>query len=214
MASLAEESDALGAELERAYASSFQAAREFLCEMLAALIPSLYAGAPFQRVTTALDALQAIVTGFSRVASTSAAEGIVVPTLPELKGALDALSTPSAILQLINQLLAAFPKIRQGAFCILVGLPAPLPGLDTADAIERLVAFAMTLCESTRLRDSEGGAMILRLVHKIYVLQHGWRVTLLPAIAVEPTTDSNAANASSSDRRSLLFFAQLMQVCA
>lgn len=84
-------------------------------------------------------------------------------------------------------------------------LPSPLPGLETPQQLQPLLAWAMQLTHSPRVRESDAGARLLRVLLIKYVLGLHWQLQLFPepAVLAAPThpAAAEASNSSSSSRK-------------
>lgn len=68
---------------------------------------------------------------------------------------------------------------------VLELLPTPLPGLHSPAALQPLLAWALQLTRSPRVREIDAGARLLRLLLVKYVLGLRWRLVLHPAPRAE-----------------------------
>ncbi|TFJ82302.1 hypothetical protein NSK_006421 [Nannochloropsis salina CCMP1776] len=85
-------------------------------------------------------------------------------------------ASPTTVLTLLNLLLAPWERTRRTAFDLLASFPAPLSGLGSSPAcLAPAIAWSLELTRSARRGESEAGALMLRLVFKVYVVGLGWR---------------------------------------
>jgi hypothetical protein len=84
-----------------------------------------------------------------------------------------------------------------GAARALSLLPTPLPGLETPAALLPLLSWARQLLLSPRLRESDAGARIVKLIFDDYVIRLGWRVTIWPELSITapPAGDAGVTQA-------------------
>ena len=101
------------------------------------------------------------------------------------------LLTPSAVSTLMASIGRAWQTVRWlSYFVLLSSYPAPLPGFASFPAVHSLLSWALTLSGSPRSRDSEAGALALKLLFKRYVQQLHW------AIPIHLTADLLATSSS------------------
>ncbi|OWZ19336.1 hypothetical protein PHMEG_0006428 [Phytophthora megakarya] len=74
------------------------------------------------------------------------------------------LLTGQMVTTLLNMLISAWDSIRSLAFTILDLYPDELPGYSTREELRTLVDWAVGLCGSPRQRESDAGAMFIRLL--------------------------------------------------
>eukprot|EP00605_Chrysophyceae_sp_TOSAG23-4_P001742 GSChrysophyteH1.ASY1.ANO1.1929.1 assembled CDS len=84
--------------------------------------------------------------------------------------------TESMIHSALNLLFSSWDSSRRKAANLLIRMPRPLAGYSTADTVHRLTIWGVNLASSAKQRESEAGAMLLRLVFAIYCHGLGWRV--------------------------------------
>jgi hypothetical protein len=112
----------------------------------------------------------------------------------------DGLLSPAAVQVLLGCLVDSWDKLRMAASSVLERLPSPLPGLQQPQQLQPLLSWALQLTLSPRVRESDAGARLLRLLLIKYVLGLKWRVQLHP----EPLVQSPAAagdTAAAGDAR-------------
>ncbi|CAK4070362.1 unnamed protein product [Aphanomyces euteiches] len=78
-----------------------------------------------------------------------------------------AFHTAAVTKALLNAIISCWDRVRALAFAILETFPKPLPGYE--DGLDSLFDWALTLCCSPRQRESDAGALFMRLLYK----QHG-----------------------------------------
>ncbi|OQR94023.1 hypothetical protein THRCLA_08269 [Thraustotheca clavata] len=104
----------------------------------------IYPGATPQRLTMGLDIMQL----FQQIFGSSS------------------FHTPAITKALFNSLISSWDKIRDLSVAILDTFPSPLPGYDNRQSLESLLQWALTLSYSPRQRESDAGALFLRLLFK------------------------------------------------
>lgn len=87
------------------------------------------------------------------------------------------------------------------ACSVLEQLPSPLPGLEQPQQLQPLLNWALQLTHSPRVRESDAGARLLRLLLIKYVLGVKWRLQLHPEPSVQGAAAAATKDASSSSKR-------------
>ncbi|RLN93046.1 hypothetical protein BBJ28_00005477 [Nothophytophthora sp. Chile5] len=118
------------------------------------VVTSVYPGALPQRVTLGLEVLLLYVQLFGSQSSESGRQ----------EGEPSLLLTGQMVTMLLNLLLSAWDSIRSLAFTILDLYPDELPGYSTREELHTLVNWAVGLCGSPRQRESDAGALFIRLL--------------------------------------------------
>ncbi|EQC31824.1 hypothetical protein SDRG_10612 [Saprolegnia diclina VS20] len=108
------------------------------------VVACVYPGATPQRVTMGLEILQLYLQIFDGT-----------PFL-----------FPAVTKALFNALISSWDKVRALAYSILETFPSPLPGYDDAVNLQSLYRWALTLASSPRQRETDAGALFLRLLAK------------------------------------------------
>ncbi|MCO5564739.1 hypothetical protein L7F22_018407 [Adiantum nelumboides] len=150
-----------------------QSFMRWFCNML---LFSIYPSAPYERKNMSMELIVAMLENWSLT-----------------NVSLQAVCTRSflsnnATTVLLGSIVDSWDKLREGAFKILSSYPTPLPGYESAKDIEKVVTWAMSLVNSPRVRESDAGALALRLIFQKYVVQLGWRFKLHPQpVAVCPS---------------------------
>ncbi|KAL0481566.1 hypothetical protein AKO1_009236, partial [Acrasis kona] len=80
---------------------------------------------------------------------------------------------PNLITNLLNTFLDCWDKVRESLFELLVLMPSPLPCYETVHRAQSLANCARNLITSARQRESDAGALMIRLLFKKYVAL-GW----------------------------------------
>ena len=92
---------------------------------------------------------------------------------------LTPLLTASSTLVLLSGVGRAWQAVRFLSYSILVSaFPSPLPGFASRASVRRLLEWSLSLSSSPRARDSEAGALAIKLVFIKYVKQLRWVVPL------------------------------------
>eukprot|EP00850_Spirogloea_muscicola_P002969 SM000011S19147 [mRNA] locus=s11:1099628:1113160:- [translate_table: standard] len=85
-----------------------------------------------------------------------------------------------ATAMVLAALVDSWDRLRESTFDILTSYSQPLPGLASPKDVERVARWAMSLVASPRVRESDAGSLVLRLIFRKYVLGLGWTVRLHP----------------------------------
>ncbi|KAL3670504.1 hypothetical protein V7S43_004819 [Phytophthora oleae] len=114
------------------------------------IVASVYPGALPQRLTLGLEVLLLYIQLFGLRDSEPSPRSLLL--------------TGQMVTTLLNQLISAWDSIRSLAFMILDLYPNELPGYSTREELRTLVDWAVGLCGSPRQRESDAGAMFIRLL--------------------------------------------------
>ena len=151
--------------------------QEFMQLLSQYLLSSLYPSAPYERKNMAMELLNAIIEVWSLSTETKPMETNLRAAeifSPYQSGLLSA----EATLVVVGAIVDSWDKLRESAFRILVRYPTPLPGLESTTSIEQILHWAKGLVSSPRVRESDAGALVLRLIFRKYVLDLGWTVNV------------------------------------
>ncbi|RCH87920.1 hypothetical protein CU098_000597, partial [Rhizopus stolonifer] len=130
--------------------------KAWLVWLLDHVAQSLYPGASYQRIATALRILSTVCKVFGVTESTQ----------------IISIATPKLTKLLMDTFLNPYDFNRVQAFDILGQFPSPLPGIDPQEA-QDLLWWGLNHVVSTRAGESDSGAMIFRLVFSKYVMDLG-----------------------------------------
>ncbi|KAG1120760.1 hypothetical protein G6F42_012679 [Rhizopus arrhizus] len=165
----------------------------WLCDHVA---ESLYPGASYQRVATALRILNITIKVFG------------VTELPAIEGFTDQqpdfpFTMPIANLRLCKTLVDVFMNPydfnRVQAFEILCQFPSPLPGMEAKSDVQDLLWWGLNNVVSTRAGESDSGAMVFRLVFTKYVMELGFDLSPEQNAATVASTNKVSAATTVSD---------------
>ncbi|KAG2482469.1 hypothetical protein HYH03_018603 [Edaphochlamys debaryana] len=115
------------------------------------------------------------------------------PNCPELL-------SPNTVALLLAGAVDSWDKLRQAASSCLMRLPTPLPGLASGAALGPLLGWAVGLLGSPRMRESDAGARLIKILYAKYVAQHRWRLELAPvprALPPPPAAPPSGAAAAA-----------------
>ncbi|RUS30332.1 hypothetical protein BC938DRAFT_479538 [Jimgerdemannia flammicorona] len=156
-------------------------AHNFLLWLVEHIAASLYPGSSYQRISTALRLLSLLIKIFG-IDRTPAPEGFAkaaefpfqlpIATVRNVKLLLDCLTNP-------------FDGNRMQAYEVLVAFPCPLPGFEEREEVQRLLWWALESVTSTRAGESDGGAIVFRLIFVKYVVGLGFDLDVEVAKASE-----------------------------
>lgn len=127
---------------------------------------SCYPSAPYERKTMATELILTILGTWPLTSQAKKDVGIS----PYTGGFL----LPDSTLLLVGSVVDSWDRLRENSFRILSHFPTPLPGLFSEDSIKEIITWAKKLVCSPRVRESDAGALTLRLVFIKYVLDLGW----------------------------------------
>eukprot|EP01018_Ginkgo_biloba_P039093 Gb_02097 [translate_table: standard] len=144
------------------------------------LVFSLYPSAPYERKSMAMELLLAMIDiwcinqlpqqQFSQHAVSSSVSNSCY--YPYDQGLLLSDST----LVVVGAIVDSWDRLRENAFRILLQFPTPLPGIASTTAVKEVIFWAKALVCSPRVRESDAGALTLRLIFRKYVIELGWIV--------------------------------------
>nr|KYP50857.1 Thyroid adenoma-associated protein isogeny [Cajanus cajan] len=129
---------------------------------------SCYPSAPYKRKIMAMDLILIMINVWSIKSSSSEDVNSSLSgshIYPYSKGMISSDST----LLLVGSIVDSWDRLRENSFHILLHFPSPLPGISNEDMLKKLIASSMKLVCSPRVRESDAGALTLRLIFKKYV---------------------------------------------
>lgn len=136
---------------------------------------SCYPSAPYERKIMAMELLLIMLDVWSIVLPSEGNNDAVSPEFslyPYSKGLL----LPESTLLLVGSIVDSWDRLRVSSFRILLHFPTPLPGIHSQDMVSEAIVWAKKLVYSPRVRESDAGALTLRLIFRKYVLELGWVV--------------------------------------
>ncbi|XP_057738434.1 uncharacterized protein LOC130955563 isoform X1 [Arachis stenosperma] len=133
---------------------------------------SCYPSAPYKRKMMAMDLILTMINTWSM--KPSASENFNSSSsgnhlYPYCKGVTSSDST----LLLVGSIVDSWDRLRESSFRILLDFPNPLPGISCEAMLKQVIDWAMKLVCSPRVRESDAGALTLRLIFRKYVLELG-----------------------------------------
>ncbi|KAJ0043711.1 hypothetical protein Pint_19237 [Pistacia integerrima] len=135
---------------------------------------SCYPSAPYKRKIMAMELILTMANVWS-ITPSQEKPGSVSPEsclYPYNKG----ITSPDSTLVLVGSIIDSWDRLRESSFRILLHFPNPLPGISSEDMVQKVIAWSKKLVCSPRVRESDAGALTLRLMFRKYVLDLGWIV--------------------------------------
>ncbi|KAL8137371.1 hypothetical protein V2J09_003372 [Rumex salicifolius] len=145
------------------------------------LFLSCYPSAPYERKTMAMELIMIMTKTWSIVPPVSGKLGS--PSQEHLYPYNRSLILPDSTLLLVGSLIDSWDRLRESAFHILLNYPTPLPGISSGDMVSQVISWAKKLVCSPRVRESDAGALTLRLMFRKYVVELGWTLRASASIA-------------------------------
>ncbi|XP_010937104.1 uncharacterized protein [Elaeis guineensis] len=129
------------------------------------LFYSCYPSAPYERKTMAMELILIMI-------------DVWPPQPPQGTRLLypysEGITSSDSTLSLVGSVIDSWDRLRENSFRILLCFPTPLPGISSNGSVNHLIRWAKKLVCSPRVRESDAGALTLRLIFKKYVLDLGW----------------------------------------
>ncbi|KAH7422985.1 hypothetical protein KP509_12G034300 [Ceratopteris richardii] len=175
-------------------AQQMQSFMRWLCNVL---LFSLYPSAPYERKSMSMELIMVMLESWS------------LSNVSLNAVCMGSFSTNDATIVLLSSIVDSWDKLREAAFKILSAYPTPLPGCQTNDEVKTVLTWAMSLVNSPRVRESDAGALVLRLVFQKYVVQLGWILKLHPehvAVLSQLQKDNEVGDNQSSAVATFLEF--------
>lgn len=164
------------------------------------LCDNLYPGSVAPRQLVALEALEVFLTVFSLEARQS-----LGPTA-------GILHSPAITMTLLTLLLNGSDRTRHRAYDLLTYAPRPLPGLTTPTALNHALSWAVRSLVSARQRESDAGALIIRLIYRVYVRDLGWVIHLKDDYPEPRIVLPEKGVGSGAAQNSLMYLEELLQL--
>ncbi|KAM0958258.1 hypothetical protein EV1_023338 [Malus domestica] len=136
---------------------------------------SCYPSAPYKRKIMAMELILIMLNVWSIVPASQEKNGSLCVEdrlYPYNKG----MTSPDSTLLLVGSIIDSWDKLRENSFRILLHFPTPLPGISDEGMVHNVILWAKKLVCSPRVRETDAGALTLRLIFRKYVLQLGWTV--------------------------------------
>lgn len=138
------------------------------------LFLSCYPSAPYKRKMMAMELILILVNTWP----VQPAQGNNGSILSEnsLYPYSQGITSPELTILLVGSVVDSWDRLRENIFRILLHFPNPLPGISTINMVQKVIAWAKKLVCSPRVRESDAGALTLRLLFRKYALDLGWIV--------------------------------------
>ncbi|KAK4804387.1 hypothetical protein SAY86_004204 [Trapa natans] len=135
---------------------------------------SCYPSAPYRRKIMAMELIQIMIDVWSIVPPSFGSGGLSQES--SLNPYNEGITSPDSTFLLVGSIIDSWDRLRESSFSILLCFPTPLPGLSSEEMIEKLITWAKRLVCSPRVRESDAGALTLRLIFRKYVVELSWIV--------------------------------------
>ncbi|RKP26550.1 putative death-receptor fusion protein-domain-containing protein, partial [Syncephalis pseudoplumigaleata] len=157
-------------------AEMYRPGQQFVAWLIRHCLQGFYPNAPFTRVAMSLRLLHQLLEYFLLSSSPDAAYHChncqIIGRIIE-----EQLFQPEATQSLVALLLDSYDANRWIAHQCLAYFPAPLPGYDTAEKVQRqLLAGGWSSLADPKASQSDGGASIVLLVFQKYIARLGWYI--------------------------------------
>lgn len=126
---------------------------------------SCYPSAPYRRKIMATELIQIMIDAWP----ISPSDTVICPYS-------EGITSPDSTCVLVGSIVDSWDKLRDSSFSILLHFPTPLPGFSSEETVVDVIKWAKVLVCSPRVRESDAGALTLRLIFRKYVLDLGWIV--------------------------------------
>lgn len=135
------------------------------------LFLSCYPSAPYRRKIMATELIQIMIDVWPVVPSKdpTSHQGHLYPYC-------DIVTSHDSTLLLVGSIVDSWDRLRENSFRILLHFPTPFTGISSENMVQIIIPWAKQLVCSPRVRESDAGALTLRLIFRKYVLDLGWIV--------------------------------------
>ncbi|ESQ32617.1 hypothetical protein EUTSA_v10003503mg [Eutrema salsugineum] len=132
---------------------------------------SCYPSAPYRRKIMATELIQIMIEVWPIMPSKNptSRQGHLYPYC-------DIVTSHESTLLLVGSIVDSWDRLRENAFRILLHFPTPFTGVSSEYMVQNIIPWAKQLVCSPRVRESDAGALTLRLIFRKYVLDLGWIV--------------------------------------
>lgn len=135
---------------------------------------SCYPSAPYERKVLAMEFILLMNNAWSIVPPKCDSVSPEITLNPYSEG----FTLPDSTLLLVGSIIDSWDRLRESSFRILLHFPTPLPGISCPEMVGDVIVWAKKLVCSPRVRESDAGALTLRLIFRKYVLDLGWVVNV------------------------------------
>ncbi|XP_052195673.1 uncharacterized protein LOC127803472 [Diospyros lotus] len=147
----------------------------FMKWMSSFLFFSCYPSAPYERKIMAMELILIMINVWS-IIPPSQGKSDSNTSDPSLCPYDQGFTLPDSTLLFVGSVIDSWDRLRENSFHILLHFPTPLPGIYSPDMVQKIIKWAKELVCSPRVRESDAGALTLRLIFRKYVLELGWMV--------------------------------------
>ncbi|GAV72332.1 DUF2428 domain-containing protein [Cephalotus follicularis] len=135
---------------------------------------SCYPSAPYKRKVVAMELILIMMNVWSVLPPQEKCDSISSESClyPYSKG----ITSPDSTMLLVGSIIDSWDRLRESSFRILLHFPTPLPGISSEDMVQKVITWAKKLVCSSRVRESDAGALTLRLIFRKYVSELQWVV--------------------------------------
>ncbi|KAF3778831.1 Thyroid adenoma-associated protein-like protein [Nymphaea thermarum] len=145
---------------------------------------SCYPSAPYERKMMAMDLLIIMMNVWPITPSVNSLNDPSSTCTNSLYPYSGELVWSDSTLSLVGSIVDSWDRLRESSFHILLNFPTPLPGISNEDKVKEVIVWAKRLVCSPRVRESDAGALTLRLIFQKYVLDLGWVVKVSDNVVV------------------------------
>ncbi|KAL7140955.1 hypothetical protein ABFS83_08G021900 [Erythranthe nasuta] len=131
---------------------------------------SCYPSAPYERKTMAMELILIMLNVWPVASGNEDAFCSDTNLYPYSKS----FTSPDSTLLLVGSIVDSWDRLRESSLRILLYFPTPLPGLGSPVLVLEAIIWAKKLICSPRVRESDAGALTLRLLFRKYVLELSW----------------------------------------
>ncbi|KHG16677.1 Thyroid adenoma-associated protein [Gossypium arboreum] len=150
---------------------------------------SCYPSAPYKRKIMAMELIQIMINVWPVLPSSQESSASMSPEsclYPYSVG----ITSPESTFLLVGSIIDSWDRLRESSFRILLHFPTPLPGISSDEMVQKVITWAKKLVCSPRVRESDAGALTLRLLFRKYVLDLGWRVRVSVSVVCSHSQNS------------------------
>ncbi|OWM73957.1 thyroid adenoma-associated protein homolog [Punica granatum] len=147
------------------------------------LFLSCYPSAPYKRKMMAMELIQIMIDVWPIVPPSTRENGDHQGS--SISPYNEGITSPDSTFLLVGSVIDSWDRLRESSFSILLHFPTPLPGLSSEEMIEKLINWAKRLVCSPRVRESDAGALTLRLIFRKYVVELGWSINASVNVACQ-----------------------------
>ncbi|CAN6484617.1 unnamed protein product [Victoria cruziana] len=161
---------------------------------------SCYPSAPYERKMMAMDLLLLMMNVWPITPSTNSLNDPSSTWAKSLNPHSGELVRSDSTLSLVGSIVDSWDRLRESSFHILLDFPTPLPGIYHEEKVKEVIVWAKRLVCSPRVRESDAGALTLRLIFKKYVLDLGWVVRVSDVVVSQHHFSDGFTEGSVPDR--------------